>query len=556
MVLHPLLLHLRHSFPSLTLGAFLDDVTMAGTTQHVNDALLWLQHEGPKHGLHVSLSKTVVWSPFGIDRQGTEYFRGITHSLDDGVELLGGAVSKSHEFVSSVIEKRVDKCVDTLDRMMALRDPQLCLMLLRACEGMPKLVYSWRTTPPEFLSDAAPRFDRVVLDALRWIVVGDGAHFNNFSKRLATLPVSLGGLGVLRPTDLRRFSYCASALSSFHAQQAILGNALPPTRLDMPDSLNEYLSSAIQHISGADPVALREEILHRTFDSDVAVPPFNAQLFMARAYFESKQAQLLNHHYISSKEVNDQRRFRGIIKSNSHPGSSAWLFALPNYGLHQRMTPLEFQSAACLRLLIPQFARGSLCQQQPCTAEMDRYGYHALVCRGHWLPRHNTVRDALFNLMLYGRFEPVKDAPVTCLGYRHDRPTALRPADILMAGEDFDRDCVDVTVVSPLVSSRQPEIVVGDAAQKAEDRKIEKHAVACEDAGYGFRAFAVDIFGVIAKESTLLLKRVCEKMIRETCCAPYKAMSICQRRISMAVQIGVARQLLASREVIDSPAVS
>ena len=440
---------------------------------------------------------------------------------------------------------------------MQLRDPQLCLLLLRACEGMPKLVYSWRTTPPEFLSREARRFDRVVLDALRWIVVGDGANFSNFSKRLATLPVSLGGLGVQLPSDLRDFAFCASALSSFHAQQAILGNALPPTRLDIPDSLDQYLSFAIEQMTEADPQALREEILHRTFDADVAVPPFNAQLFMARAFYESKQAQLLRHNYISSKDVNDQRRFRGIIKSNSHPGASAWLFAIPHDGLHQRMTPLEFQSAVCLRLLIPQFSRGSLCQQRTCTAEMDRYGYHALVCRGHMLPRHNTVRDALFNLMLYGGFNPVKDAPVTCLGTHSDRPHALRPADILMAGENNDYDCVDVTVVSPIVSNRQPEIIVGEAAQKAENMKIEKHAEACDHAGYGFKAFAVDVFGVIANESSELLKRVREKMMRETCCAKYKAISICQRRISIAVQIGVARQLLASsREVVDPPEAS
>ena len=276
---------------------------------------------------------------------------------------------------------------------------------------------------------------------------------------------------------------------------------------------------------------------------------------MARAYFESKQAQLLRHHYISSKDVSYQRRFRGIIRSNSHPGSSAWLYAIPNDGFHQRMTPLEFQSAACLRLLIPQFTQGFQCQQRTCNAEMDPYGYHALICRGHFLPRHNTVRDALFNLMLYGGFDPKKDAPVTCLGVHPDRPSALRPADILMAGDDFDRDCVDVTVVSPIRTTQQ-EIVVGDTAQKAEDMKIEKHAAACEAAGFGFKPFAVDIFGVIAKESSLLLKRVCEKMIRETCCAPYKAIAICQRRISLAVQLGVARQLIASRKVVDPPPVA
>jgi hypothetical protein len=263
------------------------------------------------------------------------------------------------------------------------------------------------------------------------------------------------------------------------------------------------------------------------------------------------RAQLLDHSYITSKDEFTQRRFRAILDSNCRSGVSAWLFALPNGGMCQRMTPLEFQSAACLRLLIPQFAPGSMCCQRTCTTTMDMYGYHALVCRGHMLSRHNTVRDALFDLMLKARFDPVKDAPVTCLGMQSGRPAAFRPADILMAGDDFDRDCVDVTVVSPLVTNNQREVEVGKAAQSAEDRKVAKHNAACEAARYGFKAFAVDVFGVMGRESSRLLGRICNRMIRETCCAEYKAKAICLRRISMSVQLGVARQLLASREIVD-----
>jgi hypothetical protein len=312
------------------------------------------------------------------------------------------------------------------------------------------------------------------------------------------------------------------------------------------------LETVTVHIAGAGAPALRQEVLLRAFPAlnTAAVPLSNIQLFMARAFFEAERARLMNHSYITSKDEPTQHRFRAILDSNCHFGVSAWLFALPNGGMNQRMTPLEFQAAACFRLLVPQFAPGSMCCQRTCTLAMDVYGYHALVCRGHMLSRHNTVRDALFDLMLKARFDPVKDAAVTCLGMQSGRPTAFRPADILMAGDDFDRDCVDVTVVSPLVTNNQRAVEVGKAAQSAEDRKIAKHMAACEAAGYGFKAFALDVFGVMGKESGRLLRRVCNKMVRETCCAEYKATAICLRRISMAVQLGVARQMVASREVI------
>ena len=58
---------------------------------------------------------------------------------------------------------------------------------------------------------------------------------------------------------------------------------------------------------------------------------------------------------------------------------------------------------------------------------------------------------------------------------------------------------------------------------------------------------------MLAPEAKALLKRVYQKIIRETGMAPYKAISICQRRISIAVQLGVARELIASREVVNSP---
>jgi hypothetical protein len=118
-----------------------------------------------------------------------------------------------------------------------------------------------------------------------------------------------------------------------------------------------------------------------------------------------------------------------------------------------------------------------------------------------------------------------------------------------MAGDDFDRDCVDVTVVSPLVTNRQPQVVVGKMAEEAHRGKVNKHLRACEDAGYGFRAFAVDVFGVLSKDSYNLLRRIWTRMIRETGYPKYKAVAVCLRRVSFAIQLGVARQCLACREV-------
>ena len=538
LVLHPLLMRLKSDFGLKTV-AFLDDVTLHGPAENVSQALDWLSSVGPESGLHISAPKTVIWSPSGNLRafQDRGMFSEFRCSSEAGVELLGGAVSLDEGFVETVVEKRVSKCIESLHRMMALEDPQLCLLLLRACEGMPKLVYCWRTVFPTFLQVQAARFEQELVGALRRITVADGPYFGEFQVRLSTLPVTLGGLGIQLPSDSLSFAFVASAIASDELQRGILGLEDPTFPPWVPEMLDFY-SNQVFSDDPAQAAQLSQSLLP---------PPKQLQLTMARRFYESRRAQLLNHPYILSREQITRRRFEGILASNMRRDASSWLFALPNGGLNQRMSPVEFQAAMGFRLLIPQFEPGLKCCQHRCGADLDVFGYHSLVCGGHFLSRHNLVRDALFDLTLKARFDPVRDAEVTCLGFRSNQQAALRPADLLVAGDDFNRDCVDVTVVSPIVSRVQPEIVVGKKAEDAGVLKIRKHQQACEAAGFGFKAFAVDVFGVLTRDSTAFLERVSRRVARESEYPSYLASSICYRKISFSVQLGVARMFVACR---------
>jgi hypothetical protein len=152
--------------------------------------------------------------------------------------------------------------------------------------------------------------------------------------------------------------------------------------------------------------------------------------------------------------------------------------------------------------------------------------------------------------MVKARFAPVKDAPVRCLGSQGNRAVAFRPADLLVAGDDFHQDCIDVSVVSPLISGPQGIIVVGKKAKEAERLKFSKHLLACEQAGFGFKAFVVDVFGVLTEASQVLLDRVCYSLCRLFSYPVYLGKAICSRKISFSVQLGVARQVLACRDVV------
>jgi hypothetical protein len=267
---------------------------------------------------------------------------------------------------------------------------------------------------------------------------------------------------------------------------------------------------------------------------------------MARAFFAAKRRVLLDHDYITRQsDAKVSRRFRYVLDSAvGAPLASSWLFALPNAGMNQRMAPREYQISLAFRLLMPQFPQDHQCQGKGCTRPMDEYGYHALFCHVKTHDRHQTVRDALYDLAGKAGFHPVKDADVQCLGRRGVKN---RPADLKISGDgDFEFDCVDVTVVCPFSSteSSNGDLVVGKKAKDAEEQKYHKHEEGCHNAKYGFKAFSIEVFGALGTRSMELLTRIRKAMVRSGY-AGKLATAICYRKTSIALQRGIVRQVLA-----------
>jgi len=94
------------------------------------------------------------FSPHTYDK-----FRHLAKVVDaSGVELLGGSVTLDPDFASKVALSREQITSDGIKKVLQLlghEDPQFCLLLLRACLGMVKLVYCLRTTDPRYLEDVS-----------------------------------------------------------------------------------------------------------------------------------------------------------------------------------------------------------------------------------------------------------------------------------------------------------------------------------------------------------------------------------------------------------------
>ena len=127
--------------------------------------------------------------------------------------------------------------------------------------------------------------------------------------------------------------------------------------------------------------------------------------------------------------------------------------------------------------------------------------------------------------------------------------TEFRPADLLING---GRSCVDCTVVSPIRSSVSPPLhfVPGQAALKAQEDKYDKHLIATNAAHLGFHEFAADCFGVLVPHSSSLLRRLASCLVFTKGYPAYLAIQLVFRKISFAIHLSVARQLVARKEFV------
>ncbi|KAF5790604.1 hypothetical protein HanXRQr2_Chr09g0385171 [Helianthus annuus] len=171
------------------------------------------------------------------------------------------------------------------------------------------------------------------------------------------------------------------------------------------------------------------------------------------------------------------------------------------------MSVVEYQSILKYPLLIPMFPNYKTCPV--CRiACLDKYGEHALHGRefSGFKYRHDFVRDALMDILRRAGISAKKEAPVNFFTDPAEGRSTLHPADVLVfCWEGGKHACVDLTGVSPLAGFQENEFVEGQAVLKAESKKVEKHAKACEDNQHAFVPPAFDTFGSLAPEAVQFL---------------------------------------------------
>ena len=75
------------------------------------------------------------------------------------------------------------------------------------------------------MDDAVSCFDKGLREAIEDIVVCGGPFFGDLQWRLASLPMRLGGLGLLSALDVGVYAFVASRAQSWKLQNHILRNS-------------------------------------------------------------------------------------------------------------------------------------------------------------------------------------------------------------------------------------------------------------------------------------------------------------------------------------------
>jgi hypothetical protein len=518
--------------------AFLDDLTLLfKSIQDGIEGIKMVKNMGSKYGLFVN-QKTLLFQPCGSSTVSTDLCirEGIKLCTENGVKLLGGCVSRHDEFFTTFMSIKIDSAVQNIKMIMKLEDHQICTRLLDSTSGTNKVNHLYRSTNPKHVKIATEILRNVLKSSLRTCLAGNRPGFGEFAYTMASLPSSKGGFGVTDPRVLEQYAYIAMYIETCEEQSKLF----PQLPTEYPPVVIELINKYIENF----PAAVRESIKEQTL-----LPHNKKQKQLAMMLTSEIRSSAICKWTVKHKEDPYLSEKLLVLESATAPFTSLWQRVLPNSGLRQTMTDREFNITCMTQLVIP-FMKGGTCVE--CGKIADPMGYHNVTCTGTCNAnheRHQVVVKAYNDVATVAGLHPRIDAPVKCLGVKNG---VVRPADLLLDGNNNDKMCVDITVVSPFLASATRPFQVGKAAKDAESKKYRKNLEPCESSSYDFMACAADVLGVIPVTSYSFIKRLAKAYSAKSGKPYADCLSICCRRICFSIRLGVARQLSASKMFLDN----
>ena len=321
-----------------------------------------------------------------------------------------------------------------MERIQCLRDPQMELLLIRSCFGVPKLNYWLRTCDPGVIAASISDFDLSVDTALQHIL---GVPLIGLDRDIASLPLSLGGLGIPRAASIAPLAFVSSIgstwqlvpFSSPRAGYSIAASVIRSQGVLVPDLPAKAIPSASPQIP------LFSEFRQSGFSLQAGLALKSD--IMCRI---SKPRQVL-------------------LTGRAAKGANYWLTSAPNEFLKTVLDPPTFRMLLKFHLGMPLSSAPGQCPD--CFATQDVFGYHALSCKkaSGFIDQHNSIVNGIVAVL--------RSANVSCsLEARNPMiDNQQRPGDIYIPDFDvYGEAYLDVSVINILAPSHIERANVGPLA--------------------------------------------------------------------------------------------
>ena len=511
-VIQSLIAEIREKCPNLVLNEwYLDDGVLAGRQVDVLRALGIIQESGPGLGMDLNMSKNeIVKFSDAPDGFPPEFIR-----FRNNFELLGspiGDASFCSQFVSNFVKKRV---IHSLDSLCLMKNAQTFHYLARLCCSFCKVIHLLRTIPPLFCDEALSFFDASLR---KCVSLGLGVLLPDFAWTQATLPISLGGLG-LRSAVL-------------HAAGAYLSSVSRSARLDGWDASsacgwNEARADWLRHANlTALPDVVSQHVLSLACDKQTLLSCLSKADALAKPL--------------------DMARLRAV----SAEGAGLWLGVLPSRSLQHCFDNREFTTLVRWWLGLPVSVAVESCPG--CGFAMGTDGYHALTCQtgGGLGVRHNALRDCFLRYCKMAGLEAKKEVA----GLLPD--SAARPADVLLSplSSLFIRNldsrracCLDFAVTNtlqPKTLSRACVVSGAAAADYEQTVKLPRYKEQCEKQNLDFVPMVVEAYGAWGPCSTPILRFVSRSLAHRKLLDEDRAAGYVRQALSITLQRYNVRTLL------------
>ena len=408
---------------------YADDASGAGK---LRDLLVWwnkLIEIGPAYGYFPKPSKTVlvVKDPAKLE-EAQALFSPLGVSVSaDGERHLGAAIGSS-SFRNRFVSGKVDLWAQDVKLLteVAKEEPQVAYTAF-----VKSISHRWtymQRTIPGIAHLFQPLEDVIRNEFLPALI---GRTLSDMERRMVSLPVRLGGLGISDPVSMADGEYQNSRKIS---------NALVNLIVNQVDSISDLDSEALFKLK-----------------KDVS---------------KQKQQQFLNEATQIREQLSEQ--LKRALDLAQEKGASSWLTSIPVQKAGYTLNKEQFRDAVWLRYgwKLQNIPRHCACGK---SSDID----HLLSCPkgGYSYLRHNVLRDTLAGLLSIFCKDVTTEPTLIPTAQELERGTVASDAARLDVGargiwSPFDKTLIDVRVTHPNAPSQQSKSLASIYQSHEREKKI------------------------------------------------------------------------------------